>query len=145
MTVERTRLVLLDCTPGLRRLCNPVKQSCAFHCRFAHTRAFSLWYHPFLWIHLVIPISVRFISLTFVKSHDYLSADEVTLKDAGRSDWYQTTTNTTNHKPCTLLFKYDGDFLQCRKLTFEVYHIELQLCLLHHKVFRYWQENVEIL
>ena len=26
------------------RSCNPVTQSRAFHCHFAHTRAFSLWY-----------------------------------------------------------------------------------------------------
>ena len=28
----------------LRRSCNPVTQSRAFHCHFAHTRAFSLYY-----------------------------------------------------------------------------------------------------
>ena len=30
---------------GLRRSCNPVTQSRAFHCHFAHIRAFSLYYH----------------------------------------------------------------------------------------------------
>ena len=41
MTVKRTRLVLLD--SRLRRSCNPVTQSHAFHCHFAHSHTFSLY------------------------------------------------------------------------------------------------------
>ena len=43
MTVKRIRLILLDLHSRLRRSCNPVTQSRAFHCNFAHTRAFSLY------------------------------------------------------------------------------------------------------
>ena len=45
MTVKRTRLVLLDLHSRLRRSCNPITQSRAFHCHFAHTHAFSLLSH----------------------------------------------------------------------------------------------------
>ena len=43
--MKRTRLVLLDCTSGEAGSAIQWHQSSAFHCYFAHTRAFSLLSH----------------------------------------------------------------------------------------------------
>ena len=40
----------------LRRSCNPVTQSRAFHCHFAHTRAFSLYYY----------LGCNYLSMSFI-------------------------------------------------------------------------------
>ena len=54
----------------LRRSCNPGTQSRAFHCHFAHTHAFSLYYQCFRWAVNNIP----FKNIKYMNIHDWFSA-----------------------------------------------------------------------
>ena len=92
----------------------------------------------FLWIDVThLPIPFRVTSLTLGQSYDCPSVSEVTLKDMGKTDKYQTT---TKHKLCAWFFgcnECDELFLRKGKNQWLTHWSYCSLPLSHRNIFAF--------
>ena len=121
MTLKRTRLVFFGLHSRLRRSCNPITQSRAFHCHFTHTSGFSLYsYTPHqrswkgvYWFHLVrlsvYPSVDRIVSALYLQQY---SSDPFHICTS-----YQATSEGVSWVMFVSKLKKYGEFFKFVSLT----------------------------